>query len=285
MTLQKTILPTVLALLLLCAPAWSSQTTLRDRTSDLWLESKLFTTYSLNEHLNPFEIDVDVMDGVAVLSGSVDTVIDKMLAVEIARGTEGIKAVKDMIKVGPPAGRNDPYGFMAHVTNASTVARVRYNLMWNKKIHSPDIIVASSEGRIVLSGTVASERQKKLAVDTAWNTSGVKYVVDNLAVDENAASASDTSSLDTASEKMDQALETTGKAFSDGWITARVKLRLLFDKKTDGLDIDVTADNGVVTLKGTVADKKEKTYTLGLVESLEQVKRVNDQLEIAASDS
>lgn len=48
---------------------------------------------------------------------------------------------------------------------------------------------------------------------------------------------------------MDQTVEKTEKAVSDGWITTKVKSRLLFDKDTDGLDIDVSTSNGVITLK------------------------------------
>lgn len=33
--------------------------------SDTWLKAKIVTTYALNEHLNPFTIDVDVENGVS----------------------------------------------------------------------------------------------------------------------------------------------------------------------------------------------------------------------------
>jgi osmotically-inducible protein OsmY len=57
-----------------------------EKSNDLWLKSKIITTYALNEHPNPFEIDATVEDGVVTLSGIVESNIEKELAEEIARG-------------------------------------------------------------------------------------------------------------------------------------------------------------------------------------------------------
>jgi hypothetical protein len=97
-------------------------------TSDIWLESKITTTYALNEHLSPFDITVDVKDGVAILEGEVDSSVEKSLALEIVKGIEGIKGVKDNIKIAPSARKEKSSGFMTTVHNASKVARVKSNL-------------------------------------------------------------------------------------------------------------------------------------------------------------
>lgn len=67
-------------------------------TSDIWLESKITTTYALNEHLSPFDITVDVKYGIVTLGGEVDSSVEKSLTFEIAKGIKGIKSVKDNIK-------------------------------------------------------------------------------------------------------------------------------------------------------------------------------------------
>jgi osmotically-inducible protein OsmY len=44
----------------------------------------------------------------------------------------------------------------------------------------------------------------------------------------------------------------------DAALTARVKTRLMADSRVGGLDIDVGGQNGIVTLKGSAKDEKEK---------------------------
>jgi hyperosmotically inducible protein len=46
-------------------------------------------------------VDVDTKDDVVTLSGSVPTESARMAAVQIAQATEGVKQVKDEIKVSP----------------------------------------------------------------------------------------------------------------------------------------------------------------------------------------
>jgi len=44
----------------------------------------------------------------------------------------------------------------------------------------------------------------------------------------------------------------------DAALTARVKTRLMADSRVAALDIDVGGQNGIVTLKGSAKDEKEK---------------------------
>lgn len=44
----------------------------------------------------------------------------------------------------------------------------------------------------------------------------------------------------------------------DAALTAKVKTRLMADSRVGALDIDVGGQNGIVTLKGSVKDEKEK---------------------------
>lgn len=242
-------------------------------TSDIWLESKITTTYTLNEHLNPFDITVDVKDGVAILGGEVDSSVQKSLAVEIVKGMEEIKSVEDNIKIAPSARKEKSSGFMKTVQNASMGARVKSNLLWNQETSGMDINVDADGSTVTLSGTVSSDIEKKLAVQLAENTSGVHHVNDNLLVGKE---NTDT----TVGQKVGQTIEKTEKMASDGWITTKVKSRLLFDKETDGLDINVTTKNAVVTLEGPVSNKLEKDHAVKIAENTVNVKKVIDKLHI-----
>ena len=64
-------------------------------------ESSIWTVIALDRHLNPFGIDVDVNNGVATLTGSVDTEHDRDLAAQLAQDTEGVKTVNNQLKLTP----------------------------------------------------------------------------------------------------------------------------------------------------------------------------------------
>ena len=245
----------------------------KNSTSDIWLESKITTTYTLNEHLSPFDITVDVKDGVATLEGEVDSSVEKSLALEIVKGIEGIKSVKDNIKIAPSVRKEKSSNFMTNVRNASMVARVKSNLLWNQETSGMDINVDADGSTVTHSGTVSSEMEKKLAVQLAGNTSGVFHVNDQLLVEKETP-------VPTLGEKIDQTVAKTEKVVSDTWITTKVKSRLLFDKETDSLDINVTTKDAVVTLEGSVANKLKKDYAVKLTENTVNVKKVVDKLHI-----
>jgi osmotically-inducible protein OsmY len=57
------------------------------------VKAKLTTTYTLNRQLNPFDIKTDVNDGVATLSGTVDSDAEGELAGQIAQNTNGVSDV------------------------------------------------------------------------------------------------------------------------------------------------------------------------------------------------
>jgi len=239
-------------------------------TSDVWLDSEITTIYTLNEHLNPFDISVDVKDGVVSLGGEVDSSIEKALAVEIARGVEGVKEVKDNIKIDPTSESHESLSFVATLKDASLVAKVKSNLLWNKETSGMDINV-DADGRIVtLKGDVSSDAERELAVRIAENTSGVRKVKDELSVPNKPG----------LSKKVDHTVKETERAVSDTWITTKIKSRFLFDKHTDGFDIAVTTKNGIVTLEGEVPGKIEKDYAVQIAQDTVHVKKVVDKLKV-----
>ena len=68
---------------------------------DGWIKSKIYAQYMAdwNTVLDDSDIDVDVDKGVVSLSGTVKTAAARAKAVSIAKGTDGVKSVKDMLKV------------------------------------------------------------------------------------------------------------------------------------------------------------------------------------------
>lgn len=155
---------------------------------DGWIESKLETALILNKHLNPFEIDIRVDGDRATLEGEVHSNIDRELAENIALGVEGIDVVTNKIKViekpakvtesTPVKGRS----FAQYVTDVSTTAAIKTELLASKNIKGLDINVDTLNDKVTLSGKVKSQEEKALAQAIAAKHNDVKGVVNNLLV-------------------------------------------------------------------------------------------------------
>ncbi len=71
------------------------------KIDDGWIKSKIYTQYlaDWNTVLDDSDIDIDVRNNVVTLSGTVKSAQAKTKAVSIAKTTDGVKSVKDNLKV------------------------------------------------------------------------------------------------------------------------------------------------------------------------------------------
>jgi osmotically-inducible protein OsmY len=260
-----------IAFLLLTVTASAAEGKSDERESDLWIKAKLVTSYTLNQHLNPFKLDVDVKDGVVRLGGKVDSDVERDLAVEIAKGTEGVKKVEEEIRIEPGAmaGERREPEFFRTVEDATVTARVKSKLLWNRNTNGLDIDVDTDNGVVTLKGKVGSDAHRELALQLARNTTGVQRVKGELEVEPATKKAGEKGTLET--------METTA---GDAWITTKVKSMLLFSRETEGADIDVSTAGQIVTLKGTVTSEEQKEKILKLVGETVGVKEVRSQLSV-----
>lgn len=263
---QKWLLPGILALFLIAGIPADSRA-----ASDAWIQTQLVTTYTLNEHLNPFDIGVKVADGVVTLNGEVETGIEKDLAGQIARSVDGVKAVENHLAVAPdPNAERQPAGFYRSVTDATITAAVKSNLLWNQNVEGTAIEVSTENGVVRLAGTAASGAERDLAVQLARNTQGVKSVQDEIAVGDGAKEGKKGRSM----------LNEAAQAVSDTYLTGRIKTVLMASKGMDGADVNVDTDQGVVTLTGTVASKDQAEHVVRVVDNVESVRDVVSKLTV-----
>jgi hyperosmotically inducible protein len=76
-----------------------------------------------------------------------------------------------------------------------------------------------------------------------------------------------------------------GKAtgtMSDMWITSDVKMRLLADSRTPGLDVNVDTNNGTVTLFGMVPTAQAKAAAAEDARKVSGVRTVQNELQVVA---
>lgn len=199
---SKKIVPIVLSTLLV-SPMALAQGSDADRgfqgaAKDAWITGKIETVYTLNSELNPFKINTDVENGAVVLTGEVESDLDKDLATELARGIDGVESVRNDLLINPdydgevaaansdenlnPDSRSDMAQWF---TDTTTTAVVKSKLLANENTGGLQIDVDTANNVVMLSGTVSSDAEKELAGEIAQNSNNVDEVQNNLRVNPN----------------------------------------------------------------------------------------------------
>ena len=123
------------------------------------------------------------------------------------------------------------------------------------------INVSATNGVVTLKGRVDNDNAHEQAVQIAKNTDGVRQVIDQLAVGP--------ASAPRAAEQN-----------SPDWIVTRVQARYFADPQIGTRDIQVTSNNGVVTLSGRVGSERERQEAVTIARSVEGVTQVDDRLTV-----
>lgn len=124
------------------------------------------------------------------------------------------------------------------------------------------INVSTRDGVVTLKGRVDSDPAHEQAVQIAKNTDGVRQVNDQLVVGPAPSVAGPSASIDS------------------NWITTQIQARYFADSAIDGRDIDVSTQNGIVTLSGRVDNEREKRQAVTIARDIDGVIRVDDRLAV-----
>jgi osmotically-inducible protein OsmY len=199
-------------------------------------------------------IEVDVVDGIVILSGTVPTYPDRNQAQTDALQVPGVAAVDNRLVVSFPSAYVIP-------ADSEISFNVTCSLSWSPSVDATRIHVAVDQGVVALSGTVDSYWQKHRAEEVAANTSGVTDVRNELTV------------------------APTAPAALDEDIRREIRATLERNVTMNGGQVDVDVKNGVVTLTGTVRDyatfqaaEEAARYTSGVLE-------INNNLTIESQPS
>ena len=145
------------------------------QVDDSELASKVKAKLAADPEVNPFEIDVDVNDGVVRLSGVVETAQDRDEAGRLAADTSGVVRVDNELTVGDKTAGET-------IDDAVIVARVKTKLAADLEVAATNIDVDSEMGTVTLSGMVKTAEAKAEAEKLAAGTKGVKHVHNRLTV-------------------------------------------------------------------------------------------------------
>ena len=142
----------------------------------------------------------------------------------------------------------------------------------NRHLNPFTIDVDVENGSAKLTGKVETDVERDLAEQIALGIEGVKKVDNQL-------------TLDPAFEAKASAEPNLSQRFDDATLVATVKSKLLWNSNTEGLDINVNADNGKVSLTGNAQTAEAKELAGRLAANTDGVRSVNNQLSVSATDS
>jgi hyperosmotically inducible periplasmic protein len=148
---------------------------------------------------------------------------------------------------------------MTSTKDAWLASKTKIALYADERVSGNAINVDARDGMIVLRGKVTSTEEKKAAEDIARRIEGVTLVKNNLEV----VPAADKKAVNRKDDEIKKA----------------VKDRLAADARMKGSDVEVRADNGVVTLTGDARDINARARASEIARGVSGVKAVKNELK------
>ena len=235
-------------------------------SGDLDTSRKVKTALGLSKRLARFDINVTTNDGAVTLTGQVPSEDIKSLAGEIARDTAGVKDVKNEITVDPAA---QPSSESVHVEDLEIRVAILEGLAHSRELGGKNIDVKVENRAVTLSGSVETPTQRNGAEQIARAADGVASVTNNLVV-TNPQAASEPPTANAAPADSTE-------------VAKRVEFELYRTNAFNTLTMQVKAEDGAVTLAGTVRSRAEQLLAERVAQSVPGVKKVNNELKVAAA--
>ncbi len=178
----------------------------------------------LDQAVSSVNIDVSCNEGIVTLDGTVDNILAKDRAQRLTETVRGVLSVVNLIAVQPPQEKSDP-----EIQDAIETA-----LLHNPATESYEVTVTVQDGVATLDGTVDSWQEKQLSAHVAKEVAGVTEIDNQIGIE-------------------------VGETRIDSEIKNDVEQSLTRDVFLDGAGlIDVSVEDGKVTLTGTVGSVFEK---------------------------
>ncbi len=200
------------------------------------------------------QVDVEVEDGVAYLTGTVDSLSAKRAASRQARDIHGVYRVRNTLRVRPEVDQED----------RQIAERVANALGSDSYLDSDDLEVAVRNGRVTLTGDTDSQFERSRATDIASRVQGVVAVSNRIDVDD---------------DWFDFGDEDEREYTSDAEIREDIVDQLFWSPFVDHDQINVTVEDGVATLSGLVSTTSERNAA---IENAKDggARRVRDRIKV-----
>jgi osmotically-inducible protein OsmY len=141
--------------------------------SDSWVTSKTKIALFADDRVKGRQVHVETKDGVVMLRGKVDSAEAKSAALEIAKGIEGVKNVKNELQVVAPSKRSE-------VAADDKVVAKNVQSKFKADPQLKNVKVEVNKGVVSLSGEVKSIDASAKASEVARSVAGVRSVKNDL---------------------------------------------------------------------------------------------------------
>ncbi len=224
--------------------------------TDREIGSEVEVALLTNPATESWKIESAVEDGVVTLRGEVDSWREKQLAELIAKQVKGIREVRNNLTLAPSPDRSD-----AEIEN-----EVKAAMRWDVRVDDELVDVDVTNGEVELTGTVGRAAEKTRAIFDAW-IRGVHDV--------------DADELSVESWARDPRFRKTKYNFvSDSKIEQAIRDTLKRDPRIGEYEPDLTVEDGVVTLNGTVTTEMAKRAAGQDIRNVVGVFRVKNYLRV-----
>lgn len=203
-----------------------------------------------------WEIGIEVNNGLATLTGSVDSWQEKQLAGTITSGVKGVKEIKNNIMVSATADRS-----------ASNIrAEIKNALLYDSRIRANMVNVEVSENTVTLSGAVGSAKERQVAINRA-HVQGVQTV---------------------DAEKLEVKPELTSEMFVDKAINSlspdeikkAIKRAMFYDPRVPADQISVEMTEGTAILSGSVKNLNSKLAAAKDAQNTQGVQKIENNIMV-----
>lgn len=152
--------------------------TKRTSASDLWITHEVKVRLLAANHTPVYDINVDTRRGEVTLFGAVDSKRAKGDVVAEVRKVPGVKKVVDLLQIVPP-------GKEAAVAESDQVVQdaLAKRMLAKPQLTDAHIVLEVKNGIARLSGDVASQGDRLIALTVSRATPGVRGLVDELKVE------------------------------------------------------------------------------------------------------
>jgi len=224
--------------------------------TDQEIKSDIEDAWLMDAATESYELDVRINDGVATLTGNVESWQEKELAEKVAKGVSGVREIINEIEYEFDANRADP----------EIKKEIEQALKWDTRIDDELINVSVENNVVTLDGTAGSATEKNLAYNTAW-VAGVKHV--------------DTEDLKVNPVFKDEDLDKKQfEDLSDGEIKQAIVDAFIYDPRVYSFNPQVDVNDGLVTLTGHVDNLQAKKAAENDAKNINGVWKVDNFLKV-----
>ena len=263
-----------------------------DGLADAWTTTQVQAKYFADRDIKARYIDVSTHDRVVTLEGYVQNDEMRQRAVQLARGTSGVRDVQDRLLIGqtpqnaaksqpPSAGAVATSGAANAVNAAATriddgriTTTIQSKYFLDSGVKGRRIDVDTRDGVVTLRGDVSSDTERALALRIARETDGVQRVEDMLTVNAALEQPSPAAADDRTSH------ESLGARIDDGVIVTKLRAKFLADPDVKSSSVNVSSNNGVVTLEGQVGNPAMHERIVTIARDTDGVVQLVDRLTI-----